>query len=476
VGFYLSSANVLAGPKGKALNLLRKLGRSDGRTLFLLQGPVGPFFRDVFAAAQQAGFTPVKINLNAADWLFSPVSGALNYTGAPQDWPLWFEHLADFCQPAAILLMGDARPMHKEAIRIARARGIPVFCLEEGYVRPDFITMEEGGVNAWSPLRAIASDPVQQDAFIAKASETAPQYRVNKGDPFRHMAVSATAYFIAMSAGRPFFRHYTHHRKRPLVSEFFLWARSIWLKRARRKANRLAIDRLTRDFKRRYFVVALQVSDDLQLTVHGRGWTNELTINRTIASFVHHAKPDDLLVIKGHPQDRGHTAHKSYVRQVAALVGCEDRVVYVDDGSIGLLLNHSKGLLTINSTAGISALFHGVPLLAFGDALYSAPGLAVAARTGADLDAFWTQAKPAGPELAKAFLTLIRQKALVNGSFYLPRARAQTARAVIEKIAQALQARAIDASAETLETLYPPAGQVSAPALSPVQSRGAASR
>ena len=51
-----------------------------------------------------------------------------------------------------ILCFGDCRPLHKEAKRWAKSKGIRFLAFEEGYLRPQFITVEEDGVNAYSSL------------------------------------------------------------------------------------------------------------------------------------------------------------------------------------------------------------------------------------------------------------------------------------------------------------------------------------
>ena len=458
----MSYPTVIRWPKNRSRTFLRKLGRPDNsKTLFLLQGPVGPFFKHLSRAASAAGFNPVKINFNGADWFFSRKVPRINFTGDPDTWAAWFEHLTDFCKPAGIVVMGDVRPLHRAAIEIARARNIPVFCFEEGYIRPDFVTLEEGGVNAFSPVRSFINDLARREEFLATAPVVSGEHKVFGGNPFLNMAGFAILYFWAMSLGRPFYRKYRHHRQRPLVTEFFLWTRALTLKISRFWGNRKTNRHLIEKFDKRFFVVALQVSDDVQLTVHGRGWSNERTISLTIASFAQFADPADRLVIKGHPQDRGHTLHRSYVRRVAEIAGCEGRVDYVDDGSIGHLLSHSKGLLTINSTAGVSALFHGVPLMAFGDGLYSDPDLVTFADSAEALDRFWCEARPADPTLVAAFLGHIRHGSLVNGSFYQPSARRFTAQKAMEKIAARLNgnasriAPAAEAEPATIAVLRP---------------------
>src|SRR3546814_3668112 len=76
--------------------------------------------------------------------------------------------------------------------------------------------------------------------------------------------------------------------------------------------------------------------------------------------------------------------------QTACALGIADRVDVIDIGSLGLLTRHSAGMITINSTSGLSAIFHGVPLLVIGDALYANDKLAVCGNGQPNFDAFWT--------------------------------------------------------------------------------------
>src|SRR3546814_19076252 len=67
--------------------------------------------------------------------------------------------------------------------------------------------------------------------------------------------------------------------------------------------------------------------------------------------------------------ERGHSTDRKFIMQTACALGIADRVDVIDIGSLGLLTRHSAGMITINSTSGLSAIFHGVPLLVIGDAL-----------------------------------------------------------------------------------------------------------
>ena len=51
-----------------------------------------------------------------------------------------------------VILFGDCRPYHRVAVDLARSRGIAVHVFEEGYFRPDWITLERDGTNGHSRL------------------------------------------------------------------------------------------------------------------------------------------------------------------------------------------------------------------------------------------------------------------------------------------------------------------------------------
>lgn len=123
----------------------------SGKRIVLLQGPVGPFFRQLADALKAAGATVSKINFNAGDWFFFP-RHAINYRGTMQAWPSWFRRFCENERVDAVLLFGDCRPIHRDAHAVAVDLGIDVGVFEEGYIRPNYVTLERHGVNGHSRL------------------------------------------------------------------------------------------------------------------------------------------------------------------------------------------------------------------------------------------------------------------------------------------------------------------------------------
>lgn len=403
-----------------------QLGDGVERRIVLLQGPVGPFFGRLGKALKAAGYAPIKINFNGGDWLYSRGEGTLNFRGDLAAWHDWFGPFLDQCRPMAIFVFGDQRPVHQVAVALAREKGIPVWSFEEGYLRPHFITMERDGNNAFSP---IAASP---DMTETEPPEFGP-YRPFGASTFFLTARIAFYYFWAETLGRPFYPGYRHHRRFGLAAECVLWWRNGIRKTLRGSRDVRRLTQIIEHDDRNYFVVALQVVGDLQLTVHGAGWTMQRLISAAIAAFARSAGPRERLVFKGHPLDRGHSSHREFIAEMARLAKVAERVDFIDDGSLALLIRHARGAVMVNSTSGYSALYHGTPLIALGNAPYKRAGLTAPASEPTDLDRFFAEPIPPDAEQARKFLGNMRWRALVNGSYYLPEAEATTFANIIAK-------------------------------------------
>jgi capsular polysaccharide export protein len=393
--------------------------------IVLLQGPVGPFFRKLRQSFVERGFDVLKINFNGGDLLFSPRTDAIDFKGSPADWSTWLEAFIAVRRPAAIVLFGDGRPYHSEALRVAAGHGISTWCLEEGYLRPDFITCERNGNNAHSPLRFESAERDRRDAPVA-----APMRK-----SFAMMAACAASSAIAQAMLAKRFQGNVRHRQRPVAAECARWALSLLRKIMFYPANRATFHRIMKQRLRDFYVVALQVHDDLNLLNNGNGWTMQRLIDETIRSFANHAPAHQRLLFKAHPLDRGHLPYRKLVASAARLHGCETRVSIVDDGPIGPMINHSLGVITVNSTSGLLALRHGKPLLVLGNAFYSTAALkTLPPANPLQFHSFWRQPVAAHDDDVRPFLARMFRESLINGSFYSPAAGCVTADAIADRI------------------------------------------
>lgn len=393
--------------------------------VILLQGPVGPFFGRLQDALDDAGCQTIRILLNAGDRAFRGNGHDVSFTEDPANWGAWFASQVRNFKPDAILMFGDQRGFHVEAKRVAEAYDVAVICFEEGYLRPEFITMELGGNNANSPLRnALISPPEGREYDVEKM----------RSNGFRETAFMAARYFVSLRLGLLAYPHYQHHRRRPIIREVLLWSRNAYRKALHSKANLLKIQTLVDLHDNAYFVVALQVHDDLQLTCHGEGWSLQRLIENSIATFARVADKTHHLVFKGHPLDRGHSSSREYVERVARTYAISDRVHYVDDGSLGLLTRHCRGMVTINSTSALLAFHYNKPVFAFGASLYEQLTANGADRSPDALERFWRAQPRLNAEGWAAFRELMIETSLVNGSYYLAEQMEPTVQRVIARL------------------------------------------
>ncbi|MEH6547832.1 MAG: hypothetical protein V7701_15455, partial [Sneathiella sp.] len=72
----------------------------------------------------------------------------------------------------------------------------------------------------------------------------------------------------------------------------------------------------------------------------------------------------------------------------------------------------------INSTAGLSAIYHGTPLLVIGKALYAHRDLATCAMGKPNFELFWSHNRVAEENVRRSYLSWIREQALIEGDFY----------------------------------------------------------
>lgn len=376
----------------------------------LLQGPPGPFFRQLAAELADAGVRVDKVNFHAGDELFYP-DDAIAYRGSADAWPDFFQQLVAERGIDAVLLFGDCRPVHKAAIARARALGVAVWVFEEGYLRPDFITLEPGGVNGYSRLTRDPAFYLQQAAALPTPLPPEPV-----GQSFPYHAYYSARYAVAQMHGAERFPGYQHHRPLDPWMHGAGWLRGFLKKPWLTRHEQPLLGQLTGSYDPRYFLVPLQVHADYQIIEHSSFDTIEETIEQVVRSFAAHAPGDTLLVLKHHPMDRGYREYGDLIRQLARELGLRQRLLSVHDLHLPTLLRHARGVITVNSTVGLSAIHHGAPVKVLGNAVYDMPGLT----NQGTLEQFWVEQEPPDPRLYRAFARFLRWTSQHNGNFYRP--------------------------------------------------------
>ena len=348
------------------------------RDVLLLQGPIGPFFSRFAKDLKGRGFNVHKVNLNGGDKLFYRQPGAIDYAGELRHWDAFLERLIINKGIGRLYLFGDCRVYHRIAREVAARNDVRVFVFEEGYIRPNFITLEESGVNGHSPMVkkgfTLTSD-VEPD-------QPESEFSVNV---FSLVAIYAMAYYLASAIRKKQFPGYQHHRDFRWLPEGFRWIISGFRKVRFQRRERRVLENLLPEFEDNYFVCPLQVHCDMQVVVHSEYNSIEHFIGDVLTSFAKDAPKNKAMVFKHHPLDRGYTDYTNLFANYVSELGLQGRVFYVHDLCLPTLLKHAQGTVVINSTVGMSSLFHQTPVKTLGKAIYNLPGIT----SQSSLKAFW---------------------------------------------------------------------------------------
>jgi capsular polysaccharide export protein len=396
---------------------------SGPRSFLFLQGLASWFFDRLGKALAERGHAVHRVNFNCGDRLFWRLPGSVAYRGQLGDWPAFLDRLLAERQVTDVILFGDCRPVHRLAIPVARGRSIRVHVVEEGYLRPGWISFEEGGVNANSPL------PRDPDWYREEAANLPPSRdSAAPSESFRRRAAEDVMYTAARLATAPWYPHYRTHRSRHPLIEYAGWIGRL---AGRRRGERHAAETIATLPRISGPVSAfpLQLDGDYQIRNSPLGGMLP-AIEHVVASFARNAPKDARLLVKLHPLDDGLVDWERIVRRTAVQFAVAERVMVIDGGAIEAVLPHARAVVTINSTVGMQALAQGIPVIALGHAVYNLPGLTF---QGA-LDDFWQMPAPPDAQLYDAFRRVLAARRLIPGGFFSEAGLQLAVEAAVERL------------------------------------------
>lgn len=370
-------------------------------SVLLLQGPLGPFLNHLSDAFRKAGHLVHKVNFNGGDAAYYQ-SDAINYQGQPKDWSHFLKDVIKDKSVSLVLAYGDCRFYHHEAKRICANLGILYVALEEGYLRPNYITLEVGGVNGHSPIKHAGVEAYQ------------PMHTIHDEiiipNNFMKRIRYVIKYYVSRELKHHQFRFYQHHRSYSSFMDAVLWTRAYWRKHLY-KWIEPTVKTLTKSHD--FFLVPLQVHNDAQIEFHSQYDSIEAFIKNVMISFAQ-SESTEQLIFKHHPMDRGHVLYTKYIKTLANELGISDQVQYIHDQHLPTLLQACKGVVTINSTTALQAFYHGAAVKVMGSAFYDMPGLT----DQKSLEEFWLNPQKPDMEFADRFRGYLLYHGQINGSFY----------------------------------------------------------
>lgn len=385
----------------------KPLNTSERRFL-LLQGLMGPFFQKIGSALRNEGYGVWKINFNGGDKLFWSLPNGISFTGTDTEWPVFLLGKLDKLQITDVILFGDCRPLHRTAIKICQELTIRIYVFEEGYIRPDWVTLERDGVNGHSTLPRNAEWYLEQAQHIPPLP---PHKTVSSS--FKRRALEAVAYNSADILTRWYFRHWQDYRP------WGAWYEGMsWLLRLAKKKNALPRSQKLlawlEDTGTPYMLFPLQLDADTQIHLHSDFAGVTPALSMVMISFAKYSPKHLHLVIKEHPLDNGVKNWCKLVYNLAKTLGISHRVIYIEYGDIAHIVAKARGVVTINSTTGTLALANNVPVKVLGRAVYNVSNVT----DHQSLDTFWVAPKAPDPAALHAFITVLINRCLIEGGFF----------------------------------------------------------
>ncbi|NHN37628.1 capsular biosynthesis protein [Pseudomaricurvus alcaniphilus] len=368
---------------------------------------MSPLYRLLGLELRRRGCPVSRINLSFGDWLHWHGQGCYSYRGSRAKWRGYLQRVIREQRITTLVLHGDCRWYHRQAIDVARALDLEVIVTELGALRPGWLTLEWGGLSLNSFFPASAEQIcVQAQGLDAPAGQRFDY-------PFWKMALYDVSYNLLnyfLCFLYPFFRRHTPHNP---VIEYLSWIPRLGSEQRRNAAAQQLSRRLAAEHTD-YFLFPLQLNGDFQIRVHSPFHSLHQAIDLVLHSFARCAPAVSRLVLKQHPLDCGLDGLQQYARAVAARLGISERLDYIDGGDLGELLRHTRGVVTVNSTVGIEALQAGKPVKVLGGAFYD-----MAKITSQDsLDNFWSAPTAPQPDCVDALLRLLVQQTQVPGALY----------------------------------------------------------
>lgn len=386
-----------------------------GRRFLIVTAPFGPFGKVLARTLEERGAEVSRMIFNAGDMAYWRRSGGIVFKRTVSSWPARLAELAP--QFTDIVLFGEGGAYNQAVMTHRPHMDARVWVLENGYLRPDWITIERDGVNASSSL------PRTRAAYDQAPREVPVTRPVGKILP--HHVLHISLYHLIQLPGRFLFPRYKAPYTQPPwlqcighIRRYFSLAFS----------SRKKVDARALTTKGAFFLACLQREGDAQLLRYSHFADNTAFLAEVMTSFARHAPQDARLVVKNHPLDPGLVDLARITQVLAVERGLADRVDFIDGGNLAQLCRASRGMVVNNSSAALSALGFKTPVKVLGDAFYDFDGLT----DQQSLDTFWTRPCAPDPDLFARFRAHVIVRSQVNGNYHEPRSLVPTARGLAD--------------------------------------------
>jgi capsular polysaccharide export protein len=286
------------------------------------------------------------------------------------------------------------------------------------------VTYERGGANGHSRLMQLTVPEMQ--AALARIDLDLPDTPATWGDMRQHMFWGAL-YHGCVALGSRAYANFRPHRALTVGQEFLLYLKRFLLMPLHRVERRLATFRIRRGgFP--YHLAILQLEHDASFRDHSPFTSMTDFLALVIEGFAKGAPSHHHLVFKAHPLEDGRVALLPTIRRLARQHGLGGRVHFVRGGKMARLLDDARSAVTVNSTAGQQALWRGIPLRAFGTAVYAKPEFV----SSQPLEDFFATPQRPDTRAYRDYRHFLLETSQLVGGFYSSRGRRALLRQVVD--------------------------------------------
>ncbi len=390
----------------------RKIKNLKNQQILLLQGPMGSFFKKMQLDLLKNNLV-YRIGFNKGDEFYSLKYNFYPYRDNLREWRSFINLFIKNKKINIIFLFGDCRLYHSIAIEEAKNLNVDVYVFEEGYIRPNYITLEKNGVNFHSEIISNRNQILNQ----IKIDNNNILYPKNfsRKYTFLKMAFQSFLYYLISNIYKFQYPNYSHHREFSVITE---------IKYAIINVSRLLKNKILefkfekvfkKKYKNKYYLVPLQTYNDSQVINHSRYNSIEEFIEEVLISFSKFAKEDKFIFIKHHPVDRGRKNYYKKISFISKKLNIESRVKILYDVHLPTLLKNAISTVVINSSVGFSSLHHRTPVLCLGKAIYDIDGLTA---KNINLNDFWNTELKFNYDNYLKFRYYLISETQINDSFY----------------------------------------------------------
>lgn len=379
------------------------------QNVLLLQGPMGYFFYNLRSFLLNRGSKVFKINFDGGGSFFYPKdTNTFNYEGLESNWNIFLKKILNNNKIKCIFLFGEKRFFHQIAISEAKRMSIDVYSLEEGYIRPNYFTLEKNGNNLSSSLNDI--DPY-------KLPKTSFNYKPQPYKSFMPMCLRAIQYWFFAFIRKNKFPYYIHHRELNF-NRTYIWTKG-FLRFLKYEITEFNIRKKLRNTKEKnYFLCVLQVFDDYQINHNSHYKDIEEYLEEVLVSFAKYKNnyiSDDILLIKHHPMDIGEKNYNKFIKYIAKKLNILNDVIYFHNiRHLSHIYSIFKAAVTINSTIGLKLILNKIPVINLSKSFYNKKGLTFQG----SLDEFWVNPGQTEHEVVTNYIHYLLKTTQVNGSLY----------------------------------------------------------